>query len=394
MSTSPSLTNPSPTNLSLTHRVRSRRGLIRRLAAAASALGLAAGLATATAGIAQANVPNKWGFALVSKPAVAGVPDLSHQAGSWPSPLHVHTTPGITGRVLVLFPRLASKNGVVHVTAISPPAGPAAVWCQAQKWAPSGLNEIVAVRCYKVGGVPIFAPFTVLYTTSSKAPFPAGSAYGYVHFQPAAGVVGTFNSAGDTNTVTPGTTGEWLVRLNGLGPSTGGGNIQVTAVDQAGPAKCEIGGWGSGTAGGQRILVRCFNGGTTPLKTGWTLSYQLGRAIYGARPKEFAYTFNVHPTTPGPYVPVPAPINWNSQAAVNTVQNGGGFSLVHFPRVGLFANTVLVTPFKIGAGFCNLLSVWATASGAAGVTVRDVVCYDAAGARVKAFSLITYASSH
>jgi hypothetical protein len=394
MSTSPSLTNRGLTNRGLTHRVRSHRGFIPRLAAAASALGLAAGLATATAGVAQANVPNKWGFALVSKPAVAGVPDLSHQAGSWPSPLHVHTTPGITGRVLVLFPRLASKNGVVHVTAISPPAGPTAVWCQAEKWAPSGLNEIVAVRCYKVGGVPIFAPFTVLYTTSSKAPFPAGSAYGYVHFEPAGGVVGTFNSTGGTNTVTPGTTGEWLVRLHGLGPATGGGNIQVTAVDQAGPAKCEVGGWGSGTAGGQRILVRCFNGGTTPLKTGWTLSYQLGRAIYGARPKEFAYTFNVQPTNPGPYVPLPAPVNFNSQAAVNTVQNGGGFTLVRFPRVGLFANTVLVTPFKIGAGFCNLLSVWATASGAAGVTVRDVVCYNAAGARIKAFSLITYASSH
>ncbi len=91
---------------------------------------------------------------------------------------------------------------------------------------------------------------------------------------------------------------------------------------------------------------------------------------------------------------MPAPVNWNSQAAVNTVQNGGGFSLVHFPRVGLFANTVLVTPFKIGAGFCNLLAVWATSPGAAGVTVRDVVCYNAAGAHLKAPSLITYASSH
>ena len=152
MSTSPSLINRSRAR-----RVRSHRGFIPRLAAVASALGLVAGLATATAGVAQANVPNKWGFALVSKPAVAGVPDLSHQAGSWPSPLHVLTDPGITGRVLVIFPRLASRNGVVHVTAISPSAGPAAVWCQAEKWAPSGLNEIVAVRCYKVGGVPVFA---------------------------------------------------------------------------------------------------------------------------------------------------------------------------------------------------------------------------------------------
>ncbi len=331
--------------------------VIRRLAATASVVGLGAGLMTAALGTAHAAVPDQWGFAYVSKPAVAGVPDLMHQAGSWPAAFHVHTAPAAVGRVIVMFPRIASKNGVVHVTAVND--GP--VWCQAEKWAASGPNEVVSVRCHKVGGAPVFSPFTVLYTTSSKGPFPAGRAYGYVHFQPASGIAGTFNSAGGTNTVTPGATGVWKVRLPGLGSSAAAGNVQVTAVNAAVAAKCQIAAWAPASSA---FLVRCFNGAAVPLKTGWTLSYQRGRSIFGGQPKLFAYTFNDQPANPGPYAPTPPAINFNSASGVNTATNGGGFSLVHFPRVGVLPNTVLVSPFKAGAGFCNLNTLWATSPAA------------------------------
>jgi len=52
---------------------------------------------------------------------------------------------------------------------------------------------------------------------------------------------------------------------------------------------------------------------------------------------------------------------------------------------------VLVSAFKVGAGFCNLLSPWATAT--AQVTVRDVACYTASGKLKNQPSLITYASA-
>jgi hypothetical protein len=363
--------------------------ITRRFAAAATVIGVAAGLLAATAGVAQAAVPNKWGFAFVSKPAVAGVPDLGHQAGSWPAALHVHTTPGAVGQVFVVFPKLASKNGVVHVTAVN--QGP--IWCQAQKWAPVGANEVVAVRCYKLGGAPVFSPFTVLYTTSSKGPFPAGRAYGYVHVQPPSGIVASFNSAGAANTVTAGPTGEWIVRLPGLGTPTQSGNVQVTAADPSGAAKCEIAAWSPGPSS-QRFLVRCYNGAATPLKTGWSLSYQRGRAITGGEPKLFAYTFNNQPANPGPYAPVPPPVNFNSAGGINKIQNGGGFALIQFPRVGLLPNTVQVSPFKIGAGFCNLNTLWATTASTAGVIVRDVVCWTPT-AKIKAnASFVTYTDAH
>ncbi|HYK30808.1 MAG TPA: hypothetical protein VEV63_02565 [Streptosporangiaceae bacterium] len=366
------------------------RSVTRRLAAVASVIAMAAGLAAAAAESAQAAVPDQWGFAYVGKPTVPGIPDLTHQAGSWPAAFKVHTTPGAVGRVFVTFPRIASKGGVVHVTAVN--AGP--VWCQAEKWAPSGLNEVVVVRCHKAGGAPVFSPFTVLYTTSTKGPFPAGRAYGYVHFEPAGGIVASFNSVGAVNTVTPSGVGVWVVRMPGLGSSTPAGNVQVTAVNPSGPAKCEIAGW-SGNAGGQKFAVACFNGGATPLKTGWTLSYQRGRSIFGGQPKLFAYTYNNKPSIPGPYAPGPPPVNFNSLAGVNTIQRAGtGLSLVQFPRVGVLPNTVLVSPFKVGPGFCNLLTLWATSPASAQVTVRDVACYNAAGAQTTSQSFITYTSSH
>jgi hypothetical protein len=369
------------------------RSITRRMGSAAAAvavIGAAAGLAAAAAGSAQAAVPDKWGFAYVGKPAVPGIPDLTHQAGNWPAILHVHSQPVSLGRVRVTFPRLASENGVVLVTAVN--SGP--VWCQAEKWAPSGLNEVVFVRCFKPGGAPVFSPFTVLYTTSTKGPFPAGRAYGYVHFQPGSGIVGTFNSVGSVNTVTPGPVGVWVVRLPGLGSPTWAGNVQVTAADPAGPAKCEIAAWTPG-AGGQRFVVRCFNGGSAPLKTGWSLSYQRGRSVFGGQPKYFAYTFNDKPLIAGPYSPAPPPVNFNSLGGVNTIQRAGtGLSLVQFPRVGVLQNTVLASPFKIGPGFCNLLTLWATLPASAQVTVRDVACYSAAGGHLPSASFITYTSAH
>ncbi|HVB45781.1 MAG TPA: hypothetical protein VNF47_24160 [Streptosporangiaceae bacterium] len=361
----------------------------RRSAAVAGAIGLVASLAVSVAGTARAAVPDKWGFAFVSAPAVPSVP--ADQAGSWPAPLKVHVTHNAAKQVFVWFPRLASKDGVVHVTAVN--QGP--VWCDAQKWVSSGLSEVVVVRCYKApGGTPVFSPFTVLYTTSSKAPFPGGRAYGYIRYQPGSGVIARFNSAGAVNTVTPGPVGVWLVRMPGLGSTTLAGGVQVTAVDPAGPAKCEIAGWAAALSG-QRFLVRCFNGGTTPLKVGWTLSYQRARAITGRQPKYFAYTFDNLPLATGPYAPAPPRVNFNSMLGINTVSSAGaGLRLVHFPRVGQRPDAVFVSGFKTGPGFCNLLTAWATFPAVRNVIVRDVACYTTAGKHKSQPSLITYTSAH
>ena len=363
-------------------------GLTRRLAAAATAIVAGGGLALAVAGTAQAAVPNRWGFAYVDKPAVPGVPDVTRQAGSWPPGFVVHVKPGAIGQVFVRFPRIGGRGGVVLVTAVT--AAP--VWCQAQKWARSGPNEIVAVRCYRAGGAPVFAPFTVAYSQSSPGPVPAGRRYGYVHYSPVHGVVARFNSAARVNTVTPAGPGAWQVRLPGLGSAGRAGNVQVTAVNAAGPAKCEVAGWTS-TPGRQLITIRCFNKSTVPLNTGWALVYQRGRAVTGTQPKHFGYTFDNKPFSPGPYAPVPPAVNFNSAAGINTIRSaGGGLRLVTLPGVAALPSTVLVTTVGSGGRFCNLLSRWATPP--AGVIVRDIACYTAAGVAANTASLVSYTAAH
>jgi hypothetical protein len=369
----------------------SMSAIARRLAAGLAVLCLGAGLATAVAGAAQAAVPSHWGFAFVDKPNVAGTPELSHQAGSWPSPLHAHVTHNAAKTVFVHFPRIASKAGIVHVTAVID----APVWCQAEKWRPAGVNEIVAVRCYKAGGTAVFAPFTVMFTESSKAPFPAGRAYGYVRFRPGHGIVTRFNSAGAANTVTAAGTGVWVVAMPGLGAAARAGGVQVTAVNPTKPAKCQVSNWAS-TPARQLFRVRCYNGAATPVNTGWTLSYQRRRAITGAQPKLFAYTFDNKPLLAGPYAPVPPAVNFNSAGGSNSIRSAGtGLRLVTFPHVGELPNNVLVSGFHTGAGFCNLLSVWGTStSGSRSVLVRDVGCYTASGVTKGHAALITYTGAH
>ncbi|GAA0404100.1 hypothetical protein Acor_24450 [Acrocarpospora corrugata] len=348
-----------------------------------SALLVVAGL-TALSGSAQAAVPNRWGFAYVNIPA--GVPDPSHQAGSWAPAFNVTVTPGVVGQTFVRFPQIGGPGGIVHVTAVVPTNA----WCQVESWVPALPDEVVTVRCYRFGGVPMFVPFTVLYEESS-GPLPAGShAFGYVAYNGAA-ITGSYNSVLAPNTVVPSGLGTWTVTLNGLGSPAPAGNLQVTAVNPGAPARCKVGSWSPGAAL-QTVIVRCHDGVNNLYNTGWNLTYQRQRAITGGAipPKNFAYTFDVNPANPGPYAPTPVGINFNSQASVNTVQSSGlGLRLVQFPRVGVLRDHVQATAYGGGPEFCNLQAPWLTSGSVA--VVRNVACYNA-GARVNTQSLTTYTS--
>jgi hypothetical protein len=357
------------------------RRIVRGLTAVLTAVGAVCGLVVAGAGLAQAAVPNAWGFALVESPS--GPVVATHWAESVPSPVPV-AIPGAPGQVTVRFRGIGFfKGGVVHATAVT---GQFA-WCQAQRWRPLGGAELVTVRCYRKGGVPAFVPFTVSFAESSGT-LPGGLAYAYL-YDTGAGVATSFNSKGLPNTVTPMGPGVWRARLPGPGPATASGGVQVTAVNAAAPAICDVGGQ-AGTTTAQIVIVRCYSAGGKPHASGWTLSYQRGRAITGAKPSHFAYTVNNKPLA-GLYVPMPPAVNFNSAGGTNTILSGGSaFALVRFPLVGFLPNTVLVTAFSPVARICNLNTVWATFGG--NTTVRDVVCYQPSGAmapNTKSFTTYT-----
>jgi len=365
------------------------RSFASRLAVALGAAGLVTGMALISTARALAAVPDKWGFAFVNTPGVAGTPDPNHQAGSWPAPMQATSNPGDPGQVIVRFPNLATaaQGGVVHVTAVDKRAA----WCQAQKWVPKGQDELVYVRCFKAGGFPTFSPYTVLFTVSTSGSVPAGQAYGYVHYEPGSGVVTSFNSSGGATTVAPLSDGVWKVTMAGLGSGVQVGGIQVTAVNKSAPAKCNLDQW-TWTKASQVFVVRCFNAGSSPFKTGWTLSYQRARAITGKQQPQFAYTFDNKSLLIGPYAPTPPGINFNSLFGLNTISSAGtGLRTVQFPKVGTLPNTVLVTPFHAGPGFCNLQSPWKTA--VPDVLVR-VSCFNAAGTHESHASMVTYTAAH
>ncbi|MEW9534375.1 hypothetical protein [Microbispora sp. NPDC049125] len=359
--------------------MRTLRNAITRALLAIALIATALALAPATG--AQASVPNRWGYAFVD--TTSGVPDLAHQAGTWPAG-SVQVTPGAVGEVFVKFPLIGvASGGVVHVTA----AVAAPVWCQVEKWWAPLPDEIVAVRCYKYGGSPVHVPFSIVFAESTGA-LRAPQAYGYVVWG-GASIASQYNSALAVNGVTPTSTGVWTVTLPGLGSTGYAGGIQVTALNSSIPVRCKVGGWAP-SAGLQKIQVRCHDVTDAPVNSGWTLSYQRERAITGAAipPKNFGYTFDNSPGNPGPYAPVPPAVNYNSQGAVNTVQTAGtGLRLVMFPSVGVLQDDVQVTAFGPGPEFCNLLTLWATSGGSA--IVRDVACYKG-DERVGQPSMVSY----
>ena len=352
----------------------------RRLMMAAAAVISGLGLAGAAAGTAQAALPDAWGFALVQTPSGAAV--AGHWAESVPSPPPV-ASPGSPGQEIVRFAGIGIKGGVVHATAVTDQFA----WCQAQKWGPSGSTETVVVQCYLKGGVPAFVPFTVTFSASSGAVAGAGLLYAYVH-DTNASVAASYNSTGAVNTVTTLSPGEWLVRLPGPGPAAQTGGVQVTAANPAKPAICDVASW-AWTPSEQDVRVRCYDPLGAPQPSGWSLTYQNGRAITGAAPKLHAYTLNNQPLVAGPYAPAPPGINFSSAGGVNTVTRAGlAQSLVRFPLVGLKPDTVLVTAMDPGAKVCNLNTVWATSGGSA--VVRDVNCYLPSGAMDPTQSLVSY----
>ncbi|MBE3008155.1 hypothetical protein IL992_02980 [Microbispora sp. NEAU-D428] len=343
-----------------------------------AALMMVAGLVPAATG-ARAAVPNVWGFAYVD--ALAGPPPAAHQGLS---PAGVITSAWtLPNLVEVTFPTIPLTDGVVHVTAVSPKPE----WCQVAKWGPGAPGLSVQVRCYKYGGAPVFVPFTIVYEQSSGTLSPP-EAVAYLYYD-GASVASSYNSTAGVNSVAAGPVGVWTVTLPGL-PTTPTGNLQVTAVDPAQPARCKVGNW-TPSAAGQVVEVRCFDATSKPLKTGWTLSYTRQRAITGGAkpPKYFAYTMDESPTTPGPYPPSSA-WSYNSSSGPNTVQDALPFRWVRFPGVGVLPDDVQVTAFGPGPEYCQLGGLWSV-SGAI-VDVNKVACFNGT-AFTKQRTFVTYTSA-
>jgi hypothetical protein len=340
-----------------------KRSLFARLALAVAGLAAVVGV---TAAPADAAVPDRKGWVLWNQAAAATV-----GYGTWPATTTV-TPLAPAGRYQVKFPGQAAAGGVVHVTAINS----APHWCQVEAWGISGADEIVILRCYKLGGVLDPTSFSAFFTSASGLPAPGP--YGYVYSTAAGAVINQYNSSGAANSVIPGPVGQWLVKFPNIltgGPLDGG--VQATAVNSATGAKCKVAGWSSLTTG-QEVKVYCFDSFGMPFNTAFTVTYQHKVSLYGATipPKYHGYLLFQPPVGP-------PTTNFNAVLGLsfNTVAGAGpGLWLVTFPRVGFAQNTVQVTAYGPSSDFCGLNTFWINMSAGPDVVVRDVKCWTAGGA--------------
>lgn len=341
----------------------------KRLLAAALAIGLvAATVATA----AQAAVPDRYGFLLWDGAAVSNaVPAASS------------VMPMGSGRYRLKFPNQAVKDGIVHVTAVN--GSGAGVWCQAEMWWTSGVDEFAQVHCYAPGGVGTNSGFSAMFTRSSGALAGPGS-HAYVDFRPGGGVVSQYNSAGPAISVVPMPASTWRVTLTGLGSAGAAGNLQATAVDPQIPARCKLDKWSS-TAAAQEVLVRCYDAAAVPIDVRWVLSYHDKRKVTGVDGNRFGYLWNRPPAGSGAS-------NFNSLVGINgnsVLSSPPGFYIVEFPKVGLQPDHMQVTAYGPGAGYCGLTNPWIVTADATAIA-RSVDCRNAAGTSADSGFFITYAA--
>jgi hypothetical protein len=350
------------------------RPLRRLIGAFAAACLTAAGTAAIGAAPARAAAPDAVGFVLWNGAAV--VP-----SGTFPPATVV--VPGPPGRYRVIFPGMAARGGVVHVTAVNP----AAHWCQVDGWGPSGADQVVGVSCYRPGGALDPSGFAAIFSSSSATVLPpAAGRFGYADVAASGALVSQYNSAGAANTVVHAAVGQYLVTLPGL--TTAGpvdGSIQATAVSPNVAARCKVGRWASSPVAGQRVLVRCFDAAGALFDTRFTVSFQYQRSLYAAAmpPRLFGYLWNAPPVGP-------VSTNFDSVTGPGTVTltpAGAGLSLVRFPRLAGLPDTVQVTAAGPGSEFCGLLTTWAHIG--PDTVVRDVNCFTNAGAPIDTGFLIS-----
>lgn len=323
-------------------------------------------------------------FLTIVRPADAAVPDrkgwvLWNQTtgttigtGTWPAGSSVVVLS--PGRYQVKLPGQGAPNGVVHVTAINN----APHWCQAETWFQSGPDEIINIRCYRVGGALDPTSFSAFFVRASGGPAPGP--YGYVDSAASGALVSQYNSTGAANSSTPTGTGQWLVKFPGLvAGGTLDGSLQATAVNAATGARCKVSGWSS-SASGQAVKVLCFNSAGALLNTRFTLTYQYKVSLYGAAipPKYYGYFLNQPPAGP-------PSTNLNSVLGLgaNTIMaTGPGLAMVTFPRIAFTQNTVQVTAYGANSNFCGLQTFWTNSTVGPDLFVRNVNCFTNAGAPV------------
>lgn len=329
-------------------------------------------------GQAQAATPDVWGFVHVDNPASTTWTsfDPNLEWGSWRAQFpdaHVIGVKVAKGVMRVQFPHSAHPNGVAHVTSNDRNGN----YCQVATWYQYNISEIVEIHCWAPSGLNADTRFSLLWTGSSGSlpPISLGD-YDYVHYGENASLIG-YSTGGSVPKVSKLSTGTYSVRFIDTGLTNNlSGNIQVTAVKQTGPRRCNVYGW---TTDGNDVLVtvRCYDFLGNIADSGFAASHHHMRSVVDAHPPQnFGHVWqggSAYPFT-----------NYNNQDSAPNVSIvvSGSIYIVTYPLDGVAEVHSQVTAHSAFADYCNV--TWLSNTSPVGSPPSDgraeVRCFDKTGA--------------
>ena len=301
-----------------------------------------------------------------------------------------------TGTYAVTFTNLANFDapfGVVLVTAV----GTAGEFCNAAWWSSTTADLVATVDCFDAAGNRA----DVEFDASLIRPISTSGDYAYlwadhptwaVPYTPS--TTHQFNSTGGLNEITRNSTGDYEVRLPGLGGVDG--TVKVTAFSSF-DEFCKVKGWSS--SGGDKFVdVLCFDLAGAPVDVNFTLAFARELSILGsAAANGYVWANDANVALATPYTP-DVDYQHNSTGASNTVtRSARGVYRVSMPGlgvpfVGVNRGTVHATAFGTTSNRCEVTN-WYGGVGPLGSPSPlsvDVACHTAAGAAADSRFVLQY----
>ena len=286
-------------------------------------------------------------------------------------------TRSAVGTYQVKFGGMATSGGSVHVTAY----GSSNAHCNIGSWFPSGVDQLVNVRCFG----PTGAPVDTLYTASFTRPVGVGPlGYAWANSPASASYTPSttyqYDSAGGAITISRSAVGAYNVLMPGLGGSDG--DVQVTAYGSN--SRCKTSGWGpSGSS--ESVGVRCFTPAGAAADSMFVVSYARNASVLGLPGGETAYAW-ANNSTAASSTPFSSYQFDSNTGTLTQTRSATGVYQIRMPKLAASAGHVTVTAYGSTSSQCKVAS-WGI-SGADEIV--NVMCFTAAGASADSLFDVSY----
>lgn len=323
---------------------------------------------------------SRWGYVWANQPTTSSyTPSTAYQTNS--SGALNTISRSSTGVYTVRFPNIGAAAGSAHATAY----GNGSENCKVSSWGPSGIDQLVVVRCFNHAGSPVDTYFTASYARSAGDPGYLGHVWANqpttASYTPSTAY--QYNARGFANTISRSATGNYLVRLPGLGVI--GGNVKVTAYGSSSHL-CKVSNWAP-SGSDQLVRVLCFTTGGAPVDTYFTMTFARSLGVIGLAGTPTGYVWANQPASASYTPSTTYQYNSAGTAVNNTItRSATGVYQVRMPKLAGAEGNVHVSAYGSGTAECKVAS-WASSGADRLVNVR---CFTTTGVPVDTTFTATY----